>query len=149
MPWVSITRLHLRRYRFLLPFAWRSHLAARQAERSKGFLAGAVFGDPLRRTFWTMTVWQDEAAMRTYRAAGDHRHVMTRLADWCDEAAIAHWQQRDATVPGPEEMLRRMQSTGRVSRVNHPTAGHAGGKTVPDARAPGRGARLTPNNLER
>jgi hypothetical protein len=91
-----------------------------------------------------MTVWKDEPAMRAFRSAGDHRYAMPKLADWCDEAGVAHWQQRDATVPSSAEMLQRMQSTGRVLRVNHPTAGHAEGKTVPDGRAPGRGARLTP-----
>jgi len=145
MPWISITRLHLRRFRHLLPFAWRSHLSSRQAERTPGFLAGAVFGDPLRKTFWTLTVWRDEADMREFRRSGDHRNVMPLLADWCDEAAIAHWQQRDATVPSSTEMLHKMQATGRVLRVNHPTPGHAEGKTVPDGRAPGRGSRLTPS----
>ena len=147
MPWVSITRLHLRGFRYLLPFAWRSHLSARQAERSPGFLAGAVFGNPLRKTFWTMTVWKEESSMRAFRAAGDHRLVMAKLADWCDEGAVAHWQQRDATVPSSNEMLKRMQATGRVLRVNHPTPGHSEGKTVPDGRAPGRGSRLTPRDV--
>jgi hypothetical protein len=144
MPWVSITRLHLRGYRYVPSFLRQAQLSSEQARRSPGFLAGAVFASPLRRTFWTLTVWKEEAAMRAFRSAGDHRYVMTRLSDWCDEAAVAHWQQRDATVPGSGEILRRMQSTGRVSRVSHPTPGHAEGKTVPDGRAPGRGITLKP-----
>lgn len=144
MPWVSLTRLRLRGYRHVPSFLWQARLSSEQARRSPGFLAGAVFASPLHRTFWTMTVWKEEAAMRSFRGGGDHRHVMTRLADWCDEAAVAHWQQRDAAVPDSAEMLRRMQTTGRVSRVNHPTPGHAEGKTVPNGRAPGRGTRLTP-----
>src|SRR5262249_6769814 len=137
-------RLRLRSYRHLPSFVRQARLSSEQASRSPGFLAGAVFGSPLRKTFWTLTVWKDEAAMRGFRSAGDHRYVMTRISDWCDEAAVAPWQQRDASVPGSEEMLHRMQSMGRVSRVSHPTPGHAEGKTVPDGRPPGRGVPLKP-----
>jgi hypothetical protein len=144
VPWVSITRLRLRGYRYVPSFLWQAQLSSEQARSSPGFLAGAIFASPLHRTFWTLTVWKEEAEMRAFRGAGDHRNVMTRLADWCDEAAVAHWQQRDAAAPSNEDMLHRMQSSGRVSRVNHPTPGHAEGKTVPDGRAPRRGVTLKP-----
>ena len=144
MPFVAITRLRLRGFRYLLPFAWQSRLSARQAERSAGFLGGEVSGNPLRLTFWTVTLWENEAAMRAFRASGDHQRVMPRLADWCDEASVTHWEQADASIPGADEMLRRMQSGGRPLRVRHPSPDHAAGRAAADGRPPPRGTPLRP-----
>ena len=144
MPLVAITRLRLRGYRFLPAFAWHSLRSALQAERSRGFLGGVLSADPLRVTYWTATVWESEAAMRAFRAAGNHQRVMPRLADWCDEASVAHWEQADDTIPLPEEVLRRMVAGGRPSRLNHPSPDHAAGRIAADGRLPKRGARLRP-----
>lgn len=145
MPLVSITRLHLRGYRHLFAFAWWSRKSALQAQRSPGFLGGHLYAAPMRCTFWTVTVWANEDAMRSFRAAGDHRVVMPKLQDWCDEAAVGHWEQPDAAVPAADEVLRRMQTIGRASRLRYPSAAHSEGKTVPDGRPPSGGGPLPPH----
>jgi len=68
-----------------------------------------------------VTAWEDEAAMRAYRNAGAHRMVMPRLLEWCDEAAVAHWTQTEATLPDWQEAHRRMVAEGRPSKVRHPS----------------------------
>jgi len=89
-----------------------------------------------RNTFWTVTVWSSEAAMRAYRAHGPHLRAMAKLAHWCNEASVAHWQQDNVTLPSPEEAYRRMVDGGRPSRVNHPSAEHSANRiTVPRVRA--------------
>jgi hypothetical protein len=45
------------------------------------------------RAFWTGTVWRDEGAMHSFMRSGVHRRIMARLAEWCDEATLAHWVQ--------------------------------------------------------
>jgi hypothetical protein len=77
-----------------------------------------------RNTFWTCSVWQDEAAMRAFMVSGAHRKVMPRLLDWCDEASVAHWQQNSAEPPSWQQVHRRMQSEGRRSKVKHPSPAH-------------------------
>ena len=145
MPFVAITRLRLRSYRFLLPFMWHAGKSAMQAQGSPGYRAGALSSDVRRLTFWTATVWENEAAMRAFRAAGDHQRVMPRLAEWCDEASVAHWEQANAEIPDPNEVLRRMQS-GRPSRVSHPSSDQAAGRVAADGRAPRRLAPLPPRS---
>jgi hypothetical protein len=142
MPLVSITRLHLRSFRYLFAFGWLSAKSARQAQRSAGFLDGWLYAEPMRCTFWTVTVWENEAAMRAYRASGDHRLVMPKLQDWCDEAAVGHWEQLDATVPVADEVLQRMKTIGRPLRLRHPSPTHTEGKTVPNGRLPSGGGPL-------
>ena len=123
VPFVSITRLRVRSWRYLPGFLLQSWRSARQARRAAGSLAVAVLRDA-DLAFWTRTVWSDEAAMRSFMRSGVHRRVMPHLAQWCDEAAIAHWVQDDAGPPTWPEAHRRLQQYGRRSRVGHPSEAH-------------------------
>jgi hypothetical protein len=119
MPFVSITRLRVRVWRYLPGFVIQSLRAARQAKFADGSLAVSVLRDA-DRAFWTRTVWRDEACMRSFMRSGVHRRIMAQLPEWCDEAALTHWVQ-DANEPPPwPEAHRRLQQEGRRSRVNHP-----------------------------
>lgn len=144
MALVAITRLRLRSYRFLPAFLWNSLKTSTQAERSRGFIGGVLSADPFRLTYWTVTVWENEAVMRAFRASGQHQRIMSRLADWCDEASVAHWEQEDNTLPPADEVLRRMVSGGRASRLTHPSPDHAAGRIAADGLGPRRGSRLYP-----
>lgn len=120
MPFVSITRLWVRSWRFLPRFLFQAFLSARQARAAAGSIAVSTLRDA-NLAFWTRTVWQDEAAMRSFMLSGAHRHVMPRLLEWCDEAAIAHWAQDSWEVPSWRESHRRLQHEGRSSKVNNPS----------------------------
>ena len=120
MPFVSITRLRVRRWRYLPQFLVQSIRAARQAKRAAGSLAVSILRDA-DRAFWIRTVWSDEAAMRFFMQSGVHRRVMARLPEWCDEAAVVHWVQDAEEPPSWAEAHRRLQQEGRRSRVSHPT----------------------------
>jgi antibiotic biosynthesis monooxygenase len=124
MAFTSITRLRIRSWRFMPQFFWYALRSSRQAQRSVGFLGGALINDK-HRTFWTITVWESEAAMKAYRGADAHRVVMTKLASWCDEASVAHITDAMSRVPDAAEAHRIMQEHGRPSRVNHPSPRHA------------------------
>ena len=123
MLWISLTRLRLRSWRFVPGFAWSAVRSGRQATRAAGYVDGAILTDR-KRTFWTVTAWVDEAAMRAYILAGDHRTAMGKLSRWCDEASVAHWTA--SGLPDWAEADRRMRQTGRPSRVRHPSPAHAG-----------------------
>lgn len=53
---------------------------------------------------------------------GSHRQAMSKLMEWCDEAAIVHWNQTTAELPTIQEAHRRMQAEGRPSKVKYPSA---------------------------
>ena len=78
MPFVSITRLRVRSWRYLPGFLIQSFRAARQAKLAAGSLAVSVLRDA-DRAFWTGTVWRNEAAMRSFMRSGVHRRIMARL----------------------------------------------------------------------
>ena len=120
----SVTRLRVRSLRYLLPFLWTTFRAQRQVLRAPGFVAGKLLIDA-HRTYWTLTVWENERAMKAFRGSGAHAKVMPRLFTWCDEASYAHWIPAQNSVPSWPEAYERMVNEGHLSRVSHPSADHA------------------------
>ena len=133
---ISVTRLRLRANRYLPQFMWFTTLSTWQAWRSPGNLKIRLLRD-LRRTFWTLTVWQDQAAMRAFMSSGTHRRAMLKLPDWCDEASVVHWTQETTDLPDWQQAHRRMVDEGRLSKVHYPSPTHQAGKiTAPFAATP-------------
>jgi hypothetical protein len=121
---ISITRLRVRSYRFLLGFILYAARSSKQAKSAPGNLGVGLLREA-NNTYWTRTAWQDEAAMRAFLMAAPHRSAMGKLAEWCDEASVVRWNQETAALPDWKEAHRRMVAEGRASRVRHPSAAHA------------------------
>jgi len=119
----SVTRLRIRSVRYLPAFIWRTVSTQRQTVRAPGFVGGRLLMD-VRRTFWTLTVWESEKAMKAFRGSGAHARVMPQLAHWCDEASYAHWETPSASVPDWPEAYQHLVSDARLSRVAHPSKDH-------------------------
>jgi heme-degrading monooxygenase HmoA len=124
MPFVSITRLRVRSWRFLPMFVVLALRSARQSDAAEGNLATKLLADQ-HNTFWTVTLWTSDAAMRAYMLAGVHRSAMRKLPHWCDEAAVVHWNQDTNELPSWHEAWGRLLRDGRRSKVDHPTPAHA------------------------
>jgi hypothetical protein len=122
---ISVTRLRVRSFWFLPGFIFYATRSGSQARSAPGNLGVGLLRDA-KNAFWTKTAWQDEAAMRAFMMAMPHRRAMGKLAEWCDEASVVHWNQETADLPGWQEAHRRMIAEGRPSRVRHPSAAHQG-----------------------
>ncbi len=119
-PLVSVTRLRLRSGWYLLPFLLWAFRSSRQAAKTPGCLA--IEGRKTRGlTFWTRSLWKDEASLKSFMIAAPHRKAMPKLYAWCDEAAIGRWETQSGTLPGWEEAEQRIVSDGRLSRVKAPS----------------------------
>ena len=117
---ISVTRLRLRSFRFFLPFLWyalRSQVQARATPGNRGVEVRRHSG-----AFWTLTLWDNPSAARSFVNAGAHKKVMPRLMHWCDEASVATWAgepERDW-----DAIYACMLAEGRLSRVKNPTRAH-------------------------
>jgi heme-degrading monooxygenase HmoA len=119
----SVTRLRVRSVKYLPAFLWMTFRSQRQVLRAPGLLGGRLLLDA-KRTFWTLTVWESERAMKAFRGGGPHARAMPKLVEWCDEAAYAHWIPATAEVPSWPEAYEHLLSDGHLSRVAHPSVDH-------------------------
>lgn len=124
---LSVTRLRLRSARFLLPFGWYTVRSAIQAKRSSGNL-GLNVRKTSGFTFWTLTMWESDHALRAFRIAQPHGRAMRKLPYWCDEASYAHWEQESRELPPWERATAKLSASGRLSKVLYPSADHEAGR---------------------
>ena len=125
MPVISITRLRVRSWRFLPAFLFAALRIVKQARRADGNLGVSLLRDR-RKTFWTNTAWESEAAMKAFMLEEPHGPAMRKLLEWCDEAALAHWTQESSELPSWTEAHRQLLRYGRTSKVNHPSDAQKG-----------------------
>jgi hypothetical protein len=64
---VSVTRLRLGSWKYFPAFFWHVWRSRRQLVGAAAFLAGKTLVEA-HRTFWTLTAWENEQAMRGYRS---------------------------------------------------------------------------------
>ncbi|HYF03356.1 MAG TPA: hypothetical protein VEC36_08265 [Patescibacteria group bacterium] len=91
--------------------------------KTQGFKGGRELIDK-RLTFWTLTAWESDAAMRSFRNSEIHRKAMQKLPKWCDEAAYVHWLQDNATLPDWQTVHARMLAEGKTTKVKNPSSDH-------------------------
>lgn len=123
MTLVSVTRARVRSLWSLPAFALAAQASLSQARKASGFVAGSLAPDRAM-TFWTLTVWTGEEAMRAYILSGAHRAAMPKFANWCDEASVVHWTQADEAEPTWSYAVDRMRREGRPSKVRRPSPDH-------------------------
>lgn len=126
MSFVSVTRLRLRSPLYLPAFFTYAVSSFRQAKQATGNLQTTIRRQGIR-VFWTLTVWHDEASMRAYMTSGSHRQAMPKLAQWCDEASVTHWQQESAELPSWQEAEQHLRQFGRLTKLPHPSPAQAAG----------------------
>ena len=127
MPFISITRLRVRSVRFLLPFVRYTLGSQRQAKKASGNL-GVQLRKTKGLTFWTMTLWENEAAMKAFRTASPHREAMPKLLDWCDEASYVHGDQNTTELPRWEQAAEQLRERGHLSKVRNPSEDQKAGR---------------------
>src|SRR5215475_10786934 len=94
----SVTRLKLRSWLTLPEFFVMATRSNGDAARTPGFRAGQLLVDR-GNTFWTLTTWDDDEAVKRFMVSGAHAKVMPKLIVWCDEASLARWPHDEAALP--------------------------------------------------
>jgi quinol monooxygenase YgiN len=68
----------------------------KQLASAEGVLGYSVLARPVSKRFWTLYVWKDEAALRTFVQYPPHVRIMTALTPHMGETKFVRW-----TVKGP------------------------------------------------
>ncbi len=53
----------------------------------------------LKRQFWTLSVWEGEAALHQFVIENPHGHVMMALREKMDQTRFVRWSIRGAELP--------------------------------------------------
>ena len=87
---VTITQLPLRSHRRIPRIMRATWRIVRQLSRSDGLVGYALKADLIHKTFWTMSAWNDDAALAAFVRSDVHRAAMTALQPHMDGARIRH-----------------------------------------------------------
>lgn len=120
MPFVSVTRLRVKSIFYLIPFFKANEASVKDLKKSAGLIKAKELLDK-NLTFWTITIWQDEDAMKKFRGSDAHRNAMRHLPDWCDEASYHHWVQEEYEFPTWETASHKLFSEGKLSKIRNPS----------------------------
>jgi hypothetical protein len=98
-----------------------------QAKNAEGNL-----GIRLRKTgglrFWTLTIWENENALKAYRNIILRGKVMLRARHWFDENSAAHWEQESTGMPSWEDAASLLKEHGHLSKVDQPSGTQKSGQ---------------------
>jgi len=98
-PYVCVaTRLHLRGRRMLPEFLRASAQAARVARSTPGNVRARRLGLPPLLTFFTLSVWESEEAMRAFVLTPEHRAAMAHMDAWASDGAFVHFSSTKSRV---------------------------------------------------
>jgi hypothetical protein len=90
---------------FLL-YTWRIQ---GQLRRTPGLLGYSLLAYILQKQFWTLSVWEGEAALQQFVVEPPHGQVMRALQEKMSQTRFVRWSMPGAEFPPrwPEALARR------------------------------------------
>jgi hypothetical protein len=112
---VMASRLELSRLRDVPGFLTASLRIRRQMLGSPGALGLSLIARPLSRTFWTLSAWQDPAALRAVVGREPHKQIMNRFRPRMARSSFVTWTTEATVLPITwEDALRRLEEPDTV-----------------------------------
>jgi hypothetical protein len=96
---VMASRLELSRLRDVPSFLAAALRIRRQMLGSPGALGLSLIARPLHRTFWTLSAWQDEAALSAVVGRQPHRQIMQHFRPRMAGSAFVTWTAPATALP--------------------------------------------------
>ena len=112
------SRLPLK-HRRSVPGFLRDILAIRrQLARADGMVGYALDAELARKTFWTFSVWEDQASLDAFAASDPHRAIIRRLGPLMGPTRFEFFQVRGSDLPMTWDQMkapvRRQQNPDRT-----------------------------------
>lgn len=105
---VFLSFLPLRRFRDFPAFARHDIRITRQMQTAPGLVGYSKLGRPWVKRFWTLSAWEDEAALAGFVHAGSHVRTMAELPPRMGPTRFVRWTlPRAALPPTWDDALRR------------------------------------------
>ena len=105
------THLPLKRYLETPPFLRLVRRVQAQLGGTEGLVGYSLLAKPLRKEYWTLSLWDDEPALQAFVGTRPHLDVMSRLAGEMGQTQFGRWTMRGSDAPPNwKDALRRLQS---------------------------------------
>ncbi len=99
----------------VLRFFLKSFAAWRQVRSAPGALGASLIAQPLKRTFFTLSAWQDRDALYTYAATEPHRTIMKELRSTMQSSTFTFWEVAVEQLPITwDDAKRRLAEQAQV-----------------------------------
>jgi hypothetical protein len=93
-----------------------SNRVEKQLRQSNGIVTYSLAVNPLRRQFWTYSVWQEPAAAKAFVADQPHATAIKRYQEWAAEgAAFTEWESTSSRLDW-NEAFRRLREQASEPR---------------------------------
>ena len=104
-----LSYLPLKSYRRIPIFFFYTAQVTKQLASAEGVLGYSALARPLSKQFWTLSVWKDDAALRTFVQCPPHVRIMNALAPHMGETKFVRWTLKGSELPlSWEGALRRL-----------------------------------------
>jgi hypothetical protein len=126
------SRLPLKHHRSIPRFLRDTLAIRRQLASADGMVGYALDAELARKTFWTFSVWEDQASLDAFASSDPHRAIIGRLRPLMGPTRFEFFQ-----VPGSDLPLTWDQMKARVRGTQTPggtRAGEGSGPAAPNAR---------------
>ena len=124
--------LPLKRARSIPGFLRDAMAIRRQLSRADGMLGYALDAELGRKTFWTFSVWEDQASLDAFASSDPHRAIIGRLRPLMGPTRFDFFQIAGSDLPLTwDQMKAPVRGTQTPGSTR---AGEGRGPAVPDAR---------------
>jgi len=94
-----LSELPLKRFRHLGEFLLYTWRIQGQLKKTPGLVGYSLLARILQKKFWTLSVWESEAALQRFVAQIPHSAVMAALYDKMEETHFVRWNIRGSEYP--------------------------------------------------
>jgi len=91
--------LPLKHYRMIPKFLRLTFETQRQLRESKGLIGYSLHARPLRRRFWTLSVWEDQQSLMNFVRQAPHGRIMQVLAPHMGKTQFVQWSLTVKEIP--------------------------------------------------
>jgi len=71
----------------------------RELRTSSGLIGYSLRAQLAAKQFWTLSVWEDEAALQAFVAAPPHVAVMTAMVPYMGQTRFVRWNVKGSELP--------------------------------------------------
>lgn len=91
--------LPLKRYRMIPKFFRLSLETQQQLRQSSGLIGYSLSAKLLRKQFWTLSVWRDQASLMDFVRQAPHGRIMQTLAPHMGRTKFVQWKVKAGDIP--------------------------------------------------